>query len=165
MRHLKRMKVVDLLRHAQTNFNIKKDVISKNIPINSTGLKQCQESEISKHYEMVVCSPMRRCKETLANIQGITYNQIVHSDLCREHQIANCDFLEHEDENILESEEELLNRVEKFRQFLLTLKEDKILVVSHGDFLWNLTAKKVDDERFGQWLDNCQLYEFELDLD
>lgn len=155
-------KIIDLLRHAQTDFNAEIDKISKNISINEIGKQQCQSQKILKNYDTVICSPMNRCKETLFAIKGITYNELIYSSLCREHKIHNCDFLEEEDETILETEEDLCYRVEQFKKFLSQFQDKNILVVSHGDFLWYFTSKIVQGEKFGQWLENCQIYEFHM---
>jgi len=155
-------KMIDLLRHAQTDFNAEIDMISKNIGINEIGRQQCQSQKIMKNYDIVICSPMKRCKETLFAINGITYNELIYSPLCREHKIRNCDFLEQEDETILESEDDLCHRVAEFKTFLSLFHEKSLLVVSHGDFLWYFTSKTVGEERFGQWIKNCQIYEFHM---
>ena len=153
--------VVDFLRHAQTDFNIKKDMLSKDISINQFGTQQCIKLEYSKNYDVVICSPMKRCQETLSHIRGITFNKIIYSELCREHKVKNCDFLFEEDETKLETEDQLLERVSKFKGFLTDFQSQSVLVVSHGDFIWYFTSKLVNNgERFGQWLDNCELYQF-----
>ena len=154
--------VVDLIRHAQTDFNIKKDLVTKDISINQTGVEQCIDLEHNKNYDVVICSPMKRCQETLSHIRGITFNKVIYSELCREHKIKNCDFLVDEDETQLETEEQLLERVGKFKSFLTDFQNQSVLIVSHGDFIWYFTSKLVNDVRFGQWLDNCHLYQFTI---
>lgn len=150
--------MIDFLRHAQTDFNTNKDKITKDIGINEFGMQQCERlRSLSKSYDVIICSTMRRCRETL-ELSGITAkNKLMFSQLCREHKLHACDFLEGENDQQIETEEELLERVLEFRKYLKSFETGTLLVVTHGDFIWYYTSKVVDGERFGKWVDNCQI--------
>ena len=149
--------MVHFLRHAQTDFNVKKDLNSKDIGINDVGVKQCKDLKILNTYDIVVCSPMNRCKQTLKECGIHPKEELIYSHLCREHKLHNCDFLQGEDVSQVETEKELLDRVSQFKLFLRSFNDKSVLVVTHGDFIWYFTSKVVENERFGQWADNCQI--------
>jgi hypothetical protein len=67
-----------------------------------------------------------------------------------------CDYIIGENENIQETEEELIVRVNNFKKYLFTLeKEGSILVISHGDFIQHLTGSQTS-------LKNAEMIEFDL---
>ena len=57
-----------VIRHGQTDWNIEKKLLSvTDIPLNDTGIKQCEEAEKlvkNLNYDLVICSPMLRTKQT-----------------------------------------------------------------------------------------------------
>lgn len=115
--------------------------------------------ELTGHYDLVLVSPLKRTLATLHESQ-ITYDKVLTSSLCREHKTDLCDFMA--DEKVLyETEPEILQRIAEFKQYLTTVKAayQKILVVTHADFIWYLTSKVVQGERFGTWAENGELVE------
>eukprot|EP01103_Thecamoeba_quadrilineata_P013576 TRINITY_DN3808_c0_g1_i2.p1 TRINITY_DN3808_c0_g1~~TRINITY_DN3808_c0_g1_i2.p1 ORF type:complete len:131 (+),score=30.58 TRINITY_DN3808_c0_g1_i2:359-751(+) len=50
----------------------------------------------------------------------------------------------------------LKSRVKSLKEWLMSLPEERIVVVSHGDLLRVLT---------GRWLDNAELFEFDVSLE
>ena len=120
-------------------------------------MRHC-ESEFNKHEvqndvkpDLILCSPLRRCVETFThlNVDG----PVIFTTLCREHKVDVCDFFDHEDPQVLDCEPVLLQRVERFKDYLKRLGESfkTILVISHGDFIWYLTSRVMGGERYGQW--------------
>ncbi len=87
------MPVVTLLRHAQSEYNAGNlEVFDANI----TELGKQQAAEVSRHYDLVICSTLSRTKQTLEHSQ-ITYEKLVFLEEAREKKSLNCDFLKDED--------------------------------------------------------------------
>lgn len=150
--------MITILRHCESIYNI--DPESKEIDCGLTEVGIRKAFDIVGSYDLVICSPMLRCLQTLAYSQ-IEYKKIIMSDACREYKQKYCDFLE--DESIIvETEEELLLRVAEFKKYIKSLKNLKILVISHADFLFWLTSYKVNGEVFGKWLDNGEKIEVNI---
>lgn len=151
---------IDLLRHAQTDFNLNgTDTID--IDINLTGILQCLG--LIGHYDLVLCSPLKRCLQTL-NFSHITYDYLVTVDMLRECKTDHCDFMQ--DEAVeLETESLKIKRSALIREMLNNLKISgqfgKILVVSHSEILWHVLSIVEDDgERYGRFLNNAERCEF-----
>jgi hypothetical protein len=126
------------LRHATSVFN-ETGVSGKDCELSESGKRQARQ--LRGNYDVIVCSIMKRCRETLYE-SSIFAEGVYNTDACREWKKDICDFREGEDETVLETEEELKARVEAFKLYLLTLKKKgSLLLVSHGDFLKVLTGK------------------------
>ena len=145
----KNRKTVFFLRHAESMFN-KYGIPERDCGITNDGAKQA--SKVSGHYDLVVCSPMRRCRETLEK-SNITYDKLIIDPNCRERKTSDCDFFVDE-QKIRESSEDAHKRIDIFRETLGRLSEeyDKIMVVSHCVYINRFTYGNV-------WLDNCQIVE------
>jgi len=151
-------KTVDLLRHAQSLFN-KYGINERDPGITNEGREQA--FEVGGEYDLVIISPLRRCRETLDSTR-IKYKELRVDHLCREKRGSQCDFLYKEDLP-QETEEEMFERIRLFKEKLYELnkKYNRILVVSHCVYLWNLTSYVNDKgERLGHRFDNCQLRKF-----
>lgn len=152
------------LRHGQSTFNEnpKNDLIDCSLTLN--GIEQVKQIDLSSfpnHYSLVICSPLRRCLQTLQNSK-LTYDQFEINDLFREiHSGCQSDLL-NENENILiENEKDVQQRINKIKNYLLEKKQlniSNILIITHADLVWNLTSYDVNDELFGTWLNNAQLF-------
>lgn len=130
-----------LVRHAVSIFN-ETGVSDKDCGLSESG--KAQAKLLSGNYDIVVCSVMKRCRETLSesNING---DNVFFTEICRELKKDICDYLEGEDETVAESEEQLQRRVDNFKDYLCTIYcNRKIIVISHGDFLNRLTGKTVE---------------------
>lgn len=72
-----------VIRHGQTDWNINKKLLSiTDIPLNSTGIKQCEDAENlvkNLNYDLVICSPMLRTRQT-AEIVNSKKIQIIYDD-------------------------------------------------------------------------------------
>ncbi len=130
---------VAFLRHAESIFN-RYFISEKDCNITDKGIQQA--SELKGEYDVVICSIMKRTCQTLDNSK-IKYGRIIFTDLCREKKQDICDFLPHEDETKKETEEELEYRIRSFSYFLKSQvsKYNRVLVVSHGDFIHTLGKK------------------------
>ncbi len=168
---------VTLLRHAESMFNTGVSNV-EDVNLTFKGAKQAQK--LTGQYDLVICSPLRRAVDTLF------YSKIKYRELILDHDVREvkkdiCDFLLFEPKKI-ETEKQVLKRVERFKKYLDSLEGEyqRILIVSHGDFIWYLTSKLVNGdgltqpndranevlrERYGTWLDNGEFMNCELYLD
>ena len=124
---------VDFLRHAESIFN--RDLTSeKDCSLTDKGFQQA--SKVTGEYDVVVCSIMKRACQTLENSQ-VTYGRLLFTDLCREKKTTICDYLPHEDETVIDTDEQLEQQIKRFIYFLKSQCStyQRILVVSHGDFI------------------------------
>ena len=129
---------IKFLRHAESIFNANL-TSEKDCELTEKGKEQA--SQINDEYDLIVCSIMKRACQTLDNSK-LKYGRIIFTDLCREKRADICDYLPHEEE-IKETEEELQARITKFKYFLKSQVSpyNRVLVISHGDFIYNLGGK------------------------
>ena len=135
-----------VLRHGESVHNAK-GYSGKDCPITEKG--KIQASKIEGKYDIVICSTLLRAKQTLDNTKVI-YKELHMSELCREIRKDVSDIKESESTKILgETQEELKTRAHEFKKLLKRYPKDKkILVVSHGIFLYEL---------IGIQLKNCEM--------
>lgn len=166
-----------LLRHCESLFNSGADVKSPNVGLSAKGEAQAAALKGMADAELVICSPMLRCKQTLELShlakQARKNKRVIVQPLCREHCTDACDFMEGEPNSTedIESEEAVLLRVAAFQTWLRELhkktpqkKGGKWLIVGHADFFFYLTSSVTEGERFGQWLDNGELYGHDISI-
>lgn len=129
---------VDIVRHAQSLFN-KYLTSEKDCDLSAEGIIQAERLQGS--YDVVVLSCLRRTHQTLL-YSGIKARRLLLTELCREKLTDICDYLPGEDESQKESVEEVKGRIEAFKNYLRReIKEnERVLVISHGDFIWNATG-------------------------
>jgi broad specificity phosphatase PhoE len=152
------------LRHAESTFNIdpKKDFID--CRLTSIGIQQANQIDFSSfpnHYSLITCSPLRRCLETF-KYSKLTSDQFEVNHLFREIRSGCQSDLLNENENILiENEQDLKQRINQINNYLLEKKQlniSNILIITHSDLVWNLTAHQINGESFGTWLKNAELF-------
>jgi broad specificity phosphatase PhoE len=146
---------VSFLRHAQSIFN--RDLTSeKDCSLTETGQKEAEQ--ITGHYDIIICSILKRARETLQYSQ-LSAKKLYFTDLCREVRVDICDFLETENETNLESKEELEKRIKEFKQYLKEKvePEQKVLVICHRDFIHTIGQKKFPEPK------NCELQTIRLE--
>ena len=141
---------VYLLRHGESIHNAK-GYSGKDCPLTDRG--KMQASSISGSFDIVICSSLKRARQTLENTK-IKYTCLYISELCRELKTDIADVKEDEpDEFKRETQSELSKRARVFKNILKTFPKDKkILVVSHGIFLAEL---------IGFQLKNCEMATFD----
>lgn len=129
---------IKFLRHAESIFNANL-TSEKDCELTEKGKQQA--SQIDDHYDIIVCSIMKRACQTL-DYSKLKYGRLIFTDLCREKRADICDYLPHEEE-IKETEEELQTRIIKFKYFLKSQVSpyNRVLVISHGDFIHTLGGK------------------------
>lgn len=155
------MSKIILIRHAQSTFNAYGEQI-RDVPLSDYGKTTC--SSLNFNVDLVICSNMQRTKQTLEH-SNIKYNDIIITPLCREHMNGNIiDYCKGED-IIVESVDELAERVKKFKKFVkdatndlinknnakakantkntgqtITSRTITICIISHSGFLRKLTG-------------------------
>lgn len=86
--------------------------------------------------------------------------------LFREYKTDICDFMNDEHINSIETEKDVLERVEKCKEFLRSLDYKRVAVITHGDLIWYLTSYTVEldghKERFGKHLKNGESCEINV---
>lgn len=142
---------VAFFRHGPSTFNVRGD-LSPNVPLTDDGKKLC--SSMKGHVDLVICSTLRRARETLDNSE-LVYKRVVYTDLCREILDGNTSNLYNGENNIVESAEDVTNRINLFIEFIkkqpeaTTNDHARIAVISHGCFLHRMLS-----HGFG----NCQCH-------
>ncbi len=136
---------VTFLRHAQSIFN--RDLTSeKNCSLSTLGREQAEL--IAGDYDVIICSILKRARETLQYSQ-LTAKKLFFTDLCREKRVDVCDSLEEEEETNLESDNELQKRIRAFKQYVFEKVQpgQKVLVISHRDFIHEIGKKKLPEPK------------------
>jgi broad specificity phosphatase PhoE len=146
-----------LMRHAQSRFNIGIQN-ERDCDLSDNGILQC--GQVNGSYDLVITSNLKRARQTFQN-SNIKTKMLMTTDLCREIKHGSiCDYLENE-EIIIETEDEINIRINKFKQYLLDNiyihnynNFIKILIISHACFMCRLTNLPC----FG----NCQIVKYDL---
>ena len=129
---------ITLIRHAESTFNRFNDP-TRNCPITDDG--KIQASKLTGTYDLVICSPLKRARQTL-DASKIRYGEVIFTDLCREFLDSTpCNLLENEVDTA-ETAEQFKARIDKFRLFLkeMSTRYSRIAVISHGLFLYHLSG-------------------------
>ncbi len=127
--------MIVLIRHAESTFNKFGDK-SHNCPITENG--KVQASKLRGKYDLIVCSTLKRARQTL-DYSNIEYSNIIFTNLCREVLDNNPINLYNGENNVVETKDDIKNRSDKLRNMLneLSTKYSKIAVISHGIFLYH----------------------------
>jgi broad specificity phosphatase PhoE len=135
---------VTFYRHAPSTFNIYGD-ISNDVPITEDG-KVDAFTKIFGEFDIVICSTMKRARQTL-DASRLIFKTVIFTDLCREILSGNPSNLYNGEENIKETEIDILNRMNKFKDLLYDLAKthQNIAVISHCVFLKIFTNRKKFD--------------------
>jgi len=131
-------KRIILIRHAESDYNASGST-ERNCKITEYG-KTCS-TYLDFKVDLVVCSTLRRARETLDNSK-IKYKNIIFTDLCREFLNDNPVNYYNDEEIMSESVTNLEKRVDSFKEFLVELqkKYNTIAVITHYDFLEKMTS-------------------------
>jgi broad specificity phosphatase PhoE len=141
--------MLHFIRHGESTWNAFGD-LSADVPLTDNGKKQA--SSINGFSHIVVCSELKRCRQTLEN-SNMKYEKVIYTDLCREIRGGTpCDYLEHEDSTYEENDYHIVDRLMRFKTFINTLREENpnkvITIISHHCFIHRL---------LGHRLHNCQI--------
>ncbi|UJR15988.1 hypothetical protein I4U23_002907 [Adineta vaga] len=161
---------VYLLRHAESEFNV--DPVNKDFidcSITNNGQQQAASLDLTQHsFDLILCSPLRRCRQTVEYSSLLKSTSPPKFEICnllREHIKEKSDLLEGEQTDVFqeETDESVEKRIHELNEYLSMLKLNnpsiyrKALLVSHSDFIWKLTSYEFENEKFGQWLKNCEM--------
>jgi len=154
------MEKVYFLRHAESTFNASSQKLDElNCGLSSTG--EAQARALQGQFDVIVISPLRRCRETL-ELSNIQATQIIVYDDAREMRTDLCDFFPGE-QIVIETEEEILQRCSRLKQELVTLSQTKkVLVIAHYWILWYMTSKVIEGERFGLKMNNGEIVDYDF---
>lgn len=162
------MPEVHLLRHGESEFNATGNRELYDAALTDLGKQQA--SEVKGHFDMVLCSPLRRAKETLQYSQ-ITYNEMEIIHEARERKKDKSDLFAGEEQQSVETMQELVERALKLKDLILDYckRYDSILVVGHWWLFKTMTSTNCDDIKNGRsrtgngkGLNNCELFKWEV---
>lgn len=179
------MKTVYFVRHAQSQANVDGLMAGSEFetPLTKDGENQAKEAGEylkNKGIEVIVCSPMKRTVKTaqiIAKEIGYDAKKIVTNPLLTERGLGYYsgkpfeEFLNdqnsgHVVDDDMESFEALHDRVQEAFRWLRSLKQDTILVVSHGATgrMFRVVDRELAQDDFHQMerFDNCEVDEFTL---
>lgn len=156
-----------LIRHAESTFNVWKATLNddektkhpllghRDSEITDIGREQCQRlrhrlaQEDRTIFDAVVISTLKRTKQTLEGIKiESRRGGVLVTPLCREFAIDECDFLA-EEEIVLETKEQLYQRIEDFKAWLHKECEgcESVAVVTHSDFIYYACNPHCSDDK------------------
>lgn len=117
-------------RHAQSMANI--GINTRNTELSKLGITQA--TKLKGHYDVVIRSPLKRCKQTMEH-STITYDKLHVSYNFRERIGSEQDFLDNELFNP-ETDTKFFNRTKAFQRELEAIcsenKDKKILLIGHA---------------------------------
>lgn len=171
------------VRHGQTFWN-KNGIMHGqfDIPLNYTGVKQAKKvsNELKhEHFDLCLCSPLKRAKSTAYSILAHHKNtQIVYDDRLKElnkgllegKHLNSEKLLKNEDYNLLkkfkiESKKEFYARVKNFiEETEKKYKDKKILIVAHSGtikmlfFSFNFPKSELHKAYYDLHIQNCKAY-------
>ena len=152
---------VYFLRHGESLFNLNKNNDLIDCSLTSLGIEQSKTISNPKHYSLIISSPLSRCLQTFDH-SNLTCDHFQINHLFREIQTGfQSDLLNENEEVSIDSEEQIHQRIDQIKNYLIELKEknyENILIISHADLIWYLTSKEIQGELFGNWLNNCELF-------
>lgn len=127
--------MITFIRHGESTFN-RFGTMTPDCPLSEEG--KVQASRLAGVYDLIVCSPLRRARETV-QFSGMESREIVISPLCREIGDGNpINYLVTEQPPFMETPAQLETRMQSFLQWLAQRKEPTIAVVTHALFLYHL---------------------------
>lgn len=116
-----------------------------------------QASRVKGNYDLVILSPLKRTHQTLKSSK-ISFDYLFVSDLVREFKTSKSDFLQNE-RIVFENENDLFKRICLFEKQLKYLKNKykKILIITHGLFIYYYMNKNINRPKLGRVVDNCEI--------
>ncbi len=174
-----------VIRHAQTDGNLQKVMIgsTSDIPINNIGISQAEEaSNVVKdlEYDMIICSPMLRTKQTCAIVNSIKNKDIIFDDRIIEMAFGSIEGLPIESVDLsywnyysnirYDGAATMREHCQKVWDFLYDIKEkysDKnILIVTHNEVCRAIGAYfnglPSDGNLISYGHNNCEVKEYSI---
>lgn len=137
-KEVKPEKRIVLIRHAESEWNARGSQ-EKNCVLTEFGKNSC--SHLKFDADLVICSNMRRARETLDH-SNIVYKDVIFTDLCREFLDDNPVNFYNGEEIFPETWNDLQTRINEFKDMLRHLQQsyDTICVITHYIFLEKMTG-------------------------
>ncbi len=167
------MAQITVLRHGESLANVAKYITKQPYHHYDAALTEegkMQASMVTGHFDLVLCSPMKRARQTLKHSK-ITYDKLEILHEAREKKRVQSDFMEGENFSKEETPREFLKRVNKLRETLLEYcsEYDKVLLVTHKWVVRFLTSTNKEEiqnglcmEGNGITLHNCEMRTLDL---
>ncbi len=137
------MATITLMRHAESEAAAQyKDILDSSL---SERGKQ-QASELTGHYDLVICTPLCRTRETVEH-SNITYSKLIVLEEAREMKMrTKYNYLKGE-HTIPESKEKFVKRMERLEEMLVDLSKSykEILVVCHAFVIRYLVKRNMEE--------------------
>lgn len=145
-------KTIRVYRHAYSEHNAGTSNDRDN-KLHADGIKQC--NYLTGNYDLVICSTLRRTKQTL-QYSNIEYKNLLLSEDIREVKDGNPDNYLIYEEIKKESNDEYIIRLKRFNSMVVDMLKiyDSICVITHGCVLQKLT---------GYWFKNAYWMDYDLD--
>jgi len=145
-------KKIIFIRHAESEWN-PSGTTERNTGLTENGRKSCKSLDFN--VDIVICSPLKRARETLDN-SNIIYKDVIFNDSCREILGKNPAHYYNGEPYHEETQDEINERVNGFKDELREISEyyDTICVISHHNFLKELT---------GYHFQNCHYLNFSVE--
>ncbi len=136
--------MITFIRHGQATHNINYEPHRKDTLLTSDGIKQVQK--LNGRYDLVICSPLKRTRQTLDHSK-IIYNSLVFSSICREEKDGHPACYFDGEDIVIESKDELKKRCIAFKEYLMELKKtnNSICVISHHNFILAMTGVRTNN--------------------
>jgi len=171
-----------IIRHGQTDWNLLNKVQGqKDIELNKTGMMQAEQiiKEFNNYnFDLIICSPLKRAKQTAEIINRDKNIQIIYDDALMERGLGNFEGTQSDydsDEiynlkmnleiNDIEPAKQFYDRVSKLLNCIKqNLKDKKILLITHSG-----TARAIETYFYGidesgnmppETLKNCEIREY-----
>ena len=147
------------LRHAQSRHNAYGEK-KRDSDLSKHGVEQARSIECDRAFDIVVCSPLRRCRKTL-ELSGIQYNELIIEPFAREQLSFKSDLLQGEKFTGKETKEDFVSRIKELRLRLHEVLKttDSVLLVAHKYTIKYLTSLDSNGEltRKGLKLANAEM--------
>ena len=146
---------ITFIRHCEAYHNVsRRHENFYDTSLTKRGISQAKR--ITGSYDIVICSPLARCIQTLKKSK-IHYRDKIVEELFREKRNCKCDLLKNEKIE-REDDDAIMIRVELIKDYIKQLPDDKdILVITHGDLIWFLGSYTNEGIRFGNWIGNGEM--------
>lgn len=128
--------MITLIRHAESTFNSVGDR-RRDCPLSDRGRRQA--SRINGVYDVILCSPLQRSRQTL-EASNLKYREVIFTNLCREIIDRNPINSYPKEKARPESKRQIKSRINKFKSLIkdLAKSNSRIAVISHSGFLHEL---------------------------
>ncbi|CAF1193848.1 unnamed protein product [Rotaria sordida] len=153
-----------IVRHGESTYNANPLDDTIDCPLTSNGIEQSiklNSSSYPNYYSLIVSSPLRRCLDTI-KLSNISCDHFEINNLFREIYGGCKSDLLYDNETIsIEDDQQIKQRIQLINYYLLEKKQSNIsniLIVTHADLIWNLTSYQINEETFGTWLNNAEIF-------